>query len=389
MKNEIESIAKETILTAQRNNTFIDYSKIYNLHKTHKVKVIIIISTKGISGKSTSGIQWIVNHLANDSNYSAVWLRNTEIASKNSKLEDSFKLAMINAGFEMTHWTVNKQGIFYKENLETNKFDKGICRVMFAFLNTYENFCSQNVMKATDIFFDEFIDAKFIMKNMSLAFNNLIKSLQRTNDAMIVMFANPHTNKNDLLVDSGLIEAINWESGETQINYIESLNTLFCYIGAYANSMFNEADKQLNKFLQYNEAVQSFNKGILTNPLKNVTPFAKLKTDSFIPLYKFHVRDNKDDTDFLVGKIDNTHIVKQLTIDEQPQLNTYAFRAVDLVPNGIYVSDVEYSHVSTLINAYKKNKIIFTNIFTMDIFKRIILPKLSILENINKLKYCR
>ena len=57
MKSEIESIAKETVLTAQKNNTFIDYSKIYNLHKTHKVKVIIIISTKGISGKSTSGIQ--------------------------------------------------------------------------------------------------------------------------------------------------------------------------------------------------------------------------------------------------------------------------------------------------------------------------------------------
>ena len=33
MKNEIEKITTQIIQTAQKNKTFIDFAKIYNLHK--------------------------------------------------------------------------------------------------------------------------------------------------------------------------------------------------------------------------------------------------------------------------------------------------------------------------------------------------------------------
>ena len=386
MKNEIEKITTQIIQTAQKNKTFIDFAKIYNLHKTYNVKFFIIISIKGHAGKSTSGINWIVNNLKKDNNYTAAWIRNTETAAANSKLENSFKLAMLEAGFDMTHWVFNKGGIYYKEDL-TNKLDKGICKVLFCYLNTYENFCSQNIMRATDIFYDEFIDPKFVMNKMSEGFEKLIKSIQRTTNAMIVMFANPHSNRNDIIVENGIVEEINWESGETQINYVKNLNTLICYITDYENINFTEADKETNKFFQYNESVQLFNKGILTNPINNVIPWHRLDNTKFDPLLRFHVRDNKEDISFVVGWIENKMIIKQLYTKEYENIQGYTVRAGDLIPNFIFIDEIDKSYIPLMINTYKANNLIFTNLFTEDIFKRIILPKLATLEIIRKRDY--
>lgn len=382
---DVNTHVKKILERAIKNKTFVPFNKIYALHKTKKIKTFVIISTKGLSGKSTSGITHIVNNLKNEK-YNASWIRNTEVASKNSKLEDSFKVAMIDAGFDMKHWNVNKQGVYYRKDIE-DKLNKGVCRVLFAYLNTYENYCSQNVMKADDIFFDEFIDAKFIMKDMSVCYYKLIKSLQRTNDSMVVMFANPHTNKNDIIVENGIVDEIDWESGKTQVKFLESLNTLICYIGDYENKHF-KGDKELDKFFQHNEKISMFNKGILTNPIHNIIPIHKLKYKTLVPIFKYHIREQKEDTDFLVSKLDDTKLlIQQLNVKSHKNLRTYAFRAADLIPNGIFVNEVEYSYLPLLINKYKLDKVIFNNLYTEDTFKKYVLPKLTVLESIKKKNY--
>lgn len=375
------------IKTAKQKQDFINHKKLYEICKKYKVKLLLEITPKGIGGKSTGWGNILIDNVKkgfkNKKPFEGVWVRNTLEEFKQSNVRASFTRWLMDKDFDMNHWLVNNNGVYYKQNAKS-LHQLGRLYIMFASMNTIENLASQNSMKAQLVIYDELINPRFNKPNLTYLFYLLLSTAQRLENCLSVLLANAHDNSNDIINELGI--QIDWTSGKDQVIWYEDTRILAIYVGRYVNKYSKEADDSLNKLFKNSETVQNFINGrVAFDRMWNVKS-PNMITDfnnKFVPkwIYDFNDTTNKQISSFCVGTLDNFLYIKYLDPGSSyDNIKHLCYRPIDKTPTNIYIWDIEnYSTVELLLNYYSANKLWFSKTYDRDVFIRIILPHLKIL----------
>ena len=353
-KEQVEKESLEIINSAINNNTFIDFNKFWELHKKYGVKMMVFITTKGVSGKSTGWTNIIMKNIKQNPNFNATWIRNTKEELDSSDIYSSFYTAMVNNNFDMDKWYVNRAGVFFKNGLKNDK-DRGKKYVAFADMNKTSKYASQNSLACDLIIYDEIINKDFNKPYLSYDLYTMIKTQQRTKNALVVLLANSHEADNDIINELGI--DFDWMSGKTQIQYYDRKKLLAVYVQAYRNKKSNDADQDTDNLFMDSKIVQQFSSGKVAINNRWCVRSTNMITDfdnRFKPIWIYNVNDEKQLMSFAVGLLDNKLLYIQ-HLEEIPsyQVPHLCYRAVDKVPDNIYVWDTkDYQTIKILLNNY-------------------------------------
>lgn len=390
--NKVEQKAKAIVEKAIKNNDFLDYEALVKLHWTDDVTMLVIVSPKGIAGKST-GIQkiyskWLKNPpkwtgIKKD-DFNAVWVRNTEEELKRSDVAASFTRNLTDNGFDLEkEWEVTNKGIFKKVD-GNNRRAINLKKIAFADINIPLKSGSQNSL-ACDLFtWDECINPDFHKSDLTKDLFTLMDTYVRKKNGLAILLANAHESANDVFIELGISNMFDWESGKTQIRFDEVTGILAIFIEAYENKYLAKAKGNMRKIFAYSESVQNFMSGkVANNNSRGMVAWRYVK-DDFVPIFKYFCNNVEYAVGTIVGgQYNGKCYVKQLKLQEYPDLVTWCYHVRDKRPWNWYVKqNAENANLSTvrhLLQHYGRGNLIFSSDWAQNEFISYVLPILNIL----------
>ena len=380
-KEIVEQESYNIINSAIKNSTFIDFNKFWELHLQYKVKMMVFITTKGVSGKSTGWSNIIIKNIKENENFNATWIRNTKEELDSSDIYSSFNKALSVNNFDMEKWYVNRAGVFYKQGKRTTT-ERGRKFVAFADMNKVSKYASQNSLECDLIVYDEIINKDFNKPFLAYDLYTMIKTQQRRKNALVVLLANSHEADNDIINELGI--EFDWTSGKTQIHYYEEKKLLAVYVQAYKNRQMTDADVDTDNLFKDSKIVQQFASGkvaINNTWCVKSTNMIKDFDNRFKPLWIFNVNDERQNMSFSVGLLDHKILyIQHLETQVEYKVPKLCYRPVDKLPDNTYVWDTQdYQTIKILLNNYNTGNLLFNKTYTRDIFIKVILPKLKML----------
>lgn len=383
--NKVEKKATEIVQKAIKNKTFIDYEALVKLHYTDDVNMIVVISPKGIAGKSTGFQKIIAKWLRQPPSWSnikkgdfnAVWIRNTEEELKRSDVAASFTKCLSDENFDLEHdWEVTLKGI-------SKKIDKGskraihLKKVAFADLNIPLKYGSQNALACDLGVLDEGINPDFHKPDLTKDLYTLADTYMRKKNGLLVFLANAHESANDILIELGI--SFDWESGKTQIKFDTDTGILSIFIESYENKYLAKAKTSFAKIFSNSESVQNFMGGKVANHnARGVVPWKFVK-NNFDSIYKYYCND----WEYVVGLVTdgdykNKIYVKQLKLHEYPNLVTYCYHIRDKRHWNWLITgkNANLSSVRHLVGNFNRGNLIFSSDWASNEFINYILPLL-------------
>lgn len=375
MKSEIQ-VKTEVINKIQKwikNKQFLNVPAFFDIDPN--IKCVLCITYKG-TGKTYSCMNQVLLDMRKGK--PSAWIRNTKEEFKQSGVTASFNRYLHDMGIE-NNYKVRTDGIYTIDD-KNNRFDLGRLKVQFSTMNNAFNTASQNSIEAEWIVYDEVINPDFHKAFLVRDFNNLVRTLQRTNNAKIIILGNAHQSSNDLI--NGLGVEFDWESGKTQVIYRQEQGLLALYIERYEISAIKQADISTDRLFMYSEQVRDFNEGKVANNnswgVKNplMIPYFN---ERFKPHWIYDILDGQQRISFAVGTIEayanypreKYLYVEQLFRDKYKDYNLtrLCYRPQDSNENNIYVYKTQdMNTVKTLINYHNTGLLLFTTDYGRDYF---------------------
>jgi hypothetical protein len=214
---------------------------------------------------------------------------------------------------------------------------------------------------------------------MFTTFQKMISTLTRKQKHYIWLLGNKHESRNDIL--SELAIEFDWENPDHQEIHRPEQGVSAYYLGRYEIDANKDAEEQIDKIGMYSEEWNKFSSGgVQNNNMFNIKSWRVYKLwEVFKPLWKYDLNGSRYAVGIIEGEDEPTMYIRILSNNDY-DVKTYCYRAIDKKSDNIYVKDVNsLDTVEKLLDFYASGRLYFSTHFASSEFE-LLLNFLNILK---------